>query len=493
MLHRASAASLRRVRAGEASPARRRAPLRPARGPPGRPDRRRRACARATACRPSSACAEAHGVSRTVVREAVHQLRSRGLVRSRQGSGMFVTAAPTGEALTLDLALIGSVDDVLLVREVRRALEAESAALAAERATRAQVAACARRCARSTAAPPSTATASPRTSPSIACSPSPPATRTSRACSSSSSSTPHEAMRVTRRNDATRADFVEAVRHEHAAIVDAIAAGDAPSARGARHPAHAPRRPAHAHRRADRRRTEENPPMKILITGGGGFVGSRLAAALLARGRLGGATIERIVLADQVAPRAALTATARVEARVGPLAGAVRGTRPGRLRRRVPSRLGRLRRMRGRLRPRPALQPRHDARAARRAARGDDARRDGRAIRLLELGRGVRARSVGAAARPRRRRHAARAEDLVRHAQAGVRAPDRRLFAQGLRRRPLGAPDDGHRATGQAERRRLVVLLRDHPRAARRRSKRSARSRPRSRIRSPRRRARSKA
>ena len=41
--------------------------------------------------------AEAHGVSRTVVREAVHQLRSRGLLRSRQGSGMFVTAAPAGE------------------------------------------------------------------------------------------------------------------------------------------------------------------------------------------------------------------------------------------------------------------------------------------------------------------------------------------------------------------------------------------------------------
>ena len=59
--------------------------------------------------------------------------------------------------------------------------------------------------------------------------------------------------------------------------------------------------------------------MKILITGGGGFVGSRLAAALLARGRLAGAAIERIVLADQVAPRATLTSDRRIEARVGPL------------------------------------------------------------------------------------------------------------------------------------------------------------------------------
>ena len=59
--------------------------------------------------------------------------------------------------------------------------------------------------------------------------------------------------------------------------------------------------------------------MKLLITGGGGFVGSRLAAALLARGRLAGAAIDRIVLADQVAPRATLTADRRVETRVGPL------------------------------------------------------------------------------------------------------------------------------------------------------------------------------
>ena len=38
-------------------------------------------------------------------------------------------------------------------------------------------------------------------------------------------------MRVTRRNDAERADFVEAVRLEHRAIVEAIAAGDAALAR----------------------------------------------------------------------------------------------------------------------------------------------------------------------------------------------------------------------------------------------------------------------
>ncbi len=59
--------------------------------------------------------------------------------------------------------------------------------------------------------------------------------------------------------------------------------------------------------------------MRILITGGGGFIGTRLARALLARGNLGGVAIDQLVLTDQVAPAADLAAHARVEARVGPL------------------------------------------------------------------------------------------------------------------------------------------------------------------------------
>ena len=46
--------------------------------------------------------------------------------------------------------------------------------------------------------------------------------------------------------------------------------------------------------------------MKILITGGGGFLGFRLAKALLARGRLGGKPISTITLLDAAfAPAAA--------------------------------------------------------------------------------------------------------------------------------------------------------------------------------------------
>jgi GntR family transcriptional regulator, transcriptional repressor for pyruvate dehydrogenase complex len=84
--------------------------------------------------------AVAYGVSRTVVREAVHQLRSQGLVRSRQGSGVFVTAPPAHRALAFDPKLLESLDAVVQMVELRRVIEGEMAALAAARATRAQVA-----------------------------------------------------------------------------------------------------------------------------------------------------------------------------------------------------------------------------------------------------------------------------------------------------------------------------------------------------------------
>ena len=51
--------------------------------------------------------------------------------------------------------------------------------------------------------------------------------------------------------------------------------------------------------------------MKLLITGGAGFVGARLARTLLARGTLQGRQIEQLVLADQFAPEATRDPDAR--------------------------------------------------------------------------------------------------------------------------------------------------------------------------------------
>ncbi len=59
--------------------------------------------------------------------------------------------------------------------------------------------------------------------------------------------------------------------------------------------------------------------MKLLITGGAGYVGARLARTLLARGSLDGRAITRIAIADQAPAPADLLADGRVEGRVGKL------------------------------------------------------------------------------------------------------------------------------------------------------------------------------
>ncbi len=66
--------------------------------------------------------------------------------------------------------------------------------------------------------------------------------------------------------------------------------------------------------------------MHIVITGGAGFLGTRLARELLARGRLSLAgsaqqTIQSITLVDRVAPPADLAADSRIHAVTGELNG----------------------------------------------------------------------------------------------------------------------------------------------------------------------------
>lgn len=82
--------------------------------------------------------AEDFGVSRTVVREAVAALRADGLVEPRRGAGVFVvepTPGMTTPFRSVDHARISSIVDLL---ELRTAIEAEAAALAALRRSPAQ-------------------------------------------------------------------------------------------------------------------------------------------------------------------------------------------------------------------------------------------------------------------------------------------------------------------------------------------------------------------
>ena len=78
-------------------------------------------------------------VSRTVVREAVAALRAEGLVVTRQGVGAFVSAEPQRAPFRIDPERMQSLGDILNVMELRLGVEIESAGLAAERASRAQV------------------------------------------------------------------------------------------------------------------------------------------------------------------------------------------------------------------------------------------------------------------------------------------------------------------------------------------------------------------
>ena len=77
-------------------------------------------------------------VSRTVVREAVSRLKSLGLVDSRQGSGIFVKSVGF-TPLNFDAKYAASKQAVIQMVEVRRALEAEVAGLAASRRTQVDI------------------------------------------------------------------------------------------------------------------------------------------------------------------------------------------------------------------------------------------------------------------------------------------------------------------------------------------------------------------
>ncbi|WP_093020449.1 FadR/GntR family transcriptional regulator [Variovorax sp. OV700] len=179
-----------------------------------------------------AALAEQFGVSRTVVREAVSRLKSLGLLDSRQGSGVYVRAAGV-EPLRFEMPHVASREAVVQMVELRRALEAEVAALAAERRTPEDV----RRIQEAIEALHAAVAAGGNGADEDV--------RFHRAIAEAARNPfligtlqylrqfLHGATRVTRANEARRADFAREVAQEHARIVEAIEAGDPLRAREA--------------------------------------------------------------------------------------------------------------------------------------------------------------------------------------------------------------------------------------------------------------------
>ena len=80
------------------------------------------------------------GVSVTVIREAIARLKSEGVVEVRQGSGTFVRVPNLDKPFRIDQGVTDSLRSILQIVELRKCLESEISALAAENASKAQIA-----------------------------------------------------------------------------------------------------------------------------------------------------------------------------------------------------------------------------------------------------------------------------------------------------------------------------------------------------------------
>lgn len=88
-----------------------------------------------------AALMDAHGVSRTVVREALSQLQAQGLVATRHGVGTFVLDGAAAAPFRIRAQQLATLQDVVALLELRIGVETEAAALAAQRRTDANLAA----------------------------------------------------------------------------------------------------------------------------------------------------------------------------------------------------------------------------------------------------------------------------------------------------------------------------------------------------------------
>jgi DNA-binding FadR family transcriptional regulator len=83
----------------------------------------------------------AFGVSRTVVREALSRLQAAGVAETRQGVGTFVLERHAEEPFRVEPGDLATIRELIAVLELRIAIEAEAASLAAARRTDADLAA----------------------------------------------------------------------------------------------------------------------------------------------------------------------------------------------------------------------------------------------------------------------------------------------------------------------------------------------------------------
>jgi DNA-binding FadR family transcriptional regulator len=77
-----------------------------------------------------------HGVSRTVIREAIMRLRSEGVLIARQGIGVFV-AETNVSRFEVDWSAVRTLPKTIMLMELRMAIETEAAGLSALRRTKA--------------------------------------------------------------------------------------------------------------------------------------------------------------------------------------------------------------------------------------------------------------------------------------------------------------------------------------------------------------------
>ncbi|VTU13198.1 Putative L-lactate dehydrogenase operon regulatory protein [Variovorax sp. SRS16] len=180
---------------------------------------------------------EQYGVSRTVVREAIARLRSEGLVETRQGSGTVVRDPKGADAFRLGLEPADTQKDpaqgVLRILELRRGIEAEMAALAAQRRTAGEMAQIQQALrAIASAVKGGGDGVEEDLAFHIAISRAAHNTHYTELLGLLTRAL-HDAIRLTRTNEARRADLAAQVLAEHEAICAAIRMRDAPAARTA--------------------------------------------------------------------------------------------------------------------------------------------------------------------------------------------------------------------------------------------------------------------